>query len=85
MAGTTPAEAVAFCCASDHLPGMQNLSALPRTWDLTSYFPSFDGAEYRQGKSDFTLQSVAQGQQASDLGALTADTRAAWAAQFTIY
>jgi oligoendopeptidase F len=29
---------------------MQNLADLPRTWDLTSYFPSLDGPEYREFK-----------------------------------
>jgi oligoendopeptidase F len=64
---------------------MQNASLLPRTWDLTSYFPSFDGPEYRQFKAGLIDELAAQLTASSALADLSADTRAAWAAHFTAF
>ncbi len=57
---------------------------LPQTWDLTSYFPSFDGTEYRAFRSalaDDLKQALAR---ASVLPALTADSASVrdWAEVF---
>ncbi|MFI5357162.1 MAG: M3 family oligoendopeptidase [Opitutales bacterium] len=64
---------------------MKNLADLPRTWDLHSYFPSFDGPEFRQFKSELTRDLSRLLEQTSALPGLTAATRAAWSGHVAAY
>jgi len=78
-------ETIAHFAGAVTFGSMQNASSLPRTWDLSSYFPSFDGPEYRRFKADLMAGLAAQLASASALADLTADTRAAWAGQFNAF
>lgn len=64
---------------------MTPLSELPRTWNLGSYFPSFDGLEYRGFKTDLIRDLGAQLAQTSALAGLGAETNAAWTRHLTTY
>lgn len=58
---------------------MTNLADLPRTWDLTSYFPSFDGMVYCEFKTALIQDLTAHLKTAAELPGLTADNHSAWA------
>lgn len=62
---------------------MTKLTDLPRTWDLTSYFPTFDGPEYREFKSKLFQDLEDSLTNAAALSDLTTDTLSAWAEQTT--
>jgi len=64
---------------------MTNLADLPRTWDLTSYFPTFNGPEYRQFKTDLTRDLSTQLQQTGALSSLDVATLSAWADHANAY
>lgn len=64
---------------------MKNLADLPRTWDLTSYFPAFDGPEYRQFKDNLIRDLKTRLEAATALSGLNADNRSAWAEQAGAY
>ena len=68
-----------------------NTAALPRTWDLTGYFPSFDGTEYRAFKLALRTEIAAALTRATALPVLPATAAqldraalAAWAAAFAV-
>ena len=56
--------------------------ALPRVWDLTAFFPEFDGAVYRQFKDALRRDLAEQLSSASALADLDAANAAAWSAVF---
>jgi oligoendopeptidase F len=62
-------------------------SPLPQTWDLTSYFPSFDGNEYRAFRSALAADLKLALARASVLPALTADSPSVrdWAEVFVAW
>ena len=62
---------------------MTKLTDLPRTWDLTSYFPTFDGPEYREFKSKLFQDLEDSLTNAAALSDLTTDTLSAWAEHTT--
>lgn len=64
---------------------MQNLAALPRTWDLSSYFPSFAGPEYTAFKTALTQDLNSALTAATAMADLTAANVAGWVAQFQGY
>lgn len=64
---------------------MSNLAALPRTWDLTSYFPSFDGADYRAFRTELVAGLAAALKETSALPALELARQDAWAAAIVGY
>ena len=57
----------------------------PRVWDLTSYFPAFDGPEYREFRAALKSDVARHTAEASSLDALSPATQAAWAAHFNAY
>ncbi len=57
---------------------MSNLADLPRTWDLTSYFPAFGGPEYVAFKTDLARDLAANLKSASALSDLTTVNVADW-------
>lgn len=61
---------------------MNEPTALPRVWDLTAFFPEFDGAVYRQFKEALRCDLSAQLGAASALAGLTAANAATWSAVF---
>jgi|UniRef100_UPI00404B3C6E oligoendopeptidase F len=64
---------------------MQNLSALPRTWDLTSYFPSFNGPEYKAFKATLISDLADQLAATATLPNLDAANCRAWAKHINVY
>ena len=48
------------------------------TWDLTSYFPQFNGPEMRQFKAALRNDVIALKERATSVGALTDDNAAVW-------
>lgn len=67
-------------------------NSLPQTWDLTSYFPAFDGPEYRDFRAALRRDIAATLQRAAALAPLPAEAEAAadaglddWAAIFGSY
>lgn len=64
---------------------MQNLAEAPRTWDLTSYFPTFNGPEYQQFKSELNQALKAALSSASALADLSAETVDSWVSQFQTF
>lgn len=64
---------------------MSTLAALPRTWDLTSYFPTFDGPEYRTFKTTLVADLNAALTATSALAGLTSTNHAAWAGHIAGY
>lgn len=64
---------------------MHTLADLPRTWDLTSYFPSLDGPEYREFKRQLVDDLAARLQATSQLTKLDSANLQAWADQITAY
>ena len=57
----------------------------PRVWDLTSYFATFDGPEYREFRAALKSDVERHTAEAAALGALSAATQAAWAVHFNAY
>ena len=54
-------------------------------WDLTDYFPAFDGPEYRSFKEKLVQDIDALTRRAAELPALDADSAAAWEKIFLAY
>jgi len=61
------------------------MTTTSRTWDLTSYFPTFDGPEYREFRAALKSGIERHVAEAGALGALAAGTRTAWAIHFNAY
>lgn len=57
----------------------------PRVWDLTSYFPTFDGPEYREFRGALKADIDRHLAEAGALGAVSSGTIEAWAGHFNAY
>jgi len=57
----------------------------PRVWDLTSYFPTFDGPEYREFRSALKADLASRIAEAGALGTMSPSTQSAWAGLFNAY
>lgn len=64
---------------------MSNLADLPRIWDLTSYFPTFNGPEYQAFKAALARDLTDSLTASSNLEALDAYNQADWARQVNAY
>lgn len=64
---------------------MSNLAAFPRTWDLTSYFPSFNGPEYQTFKAELNQALKDMLARATALADLTQANVADWVALCQAY
>jgi len=64
---------------------MSNLAEFPRTWDLTSYFPSFNGSEYQAFKTELNQALTDTFARATALADLTQPNAADWVALFEAY
>jgi len=61
------------------------MPSIPQTWNLDSYFPAFDGVEYRAFKADLAGELETQLVLASRQPALATGTASAWAASFNAW
>jgi oligoendopeptidase F len=57
----------------------------PRVWDLTSYFPAFDGPEYREFRAALKTDIERHTAEAAALAALSPATQATWAIHFNAF
>lgn len=64
---------------------MTNLAEASRTWDLTSYFPKFNGPEYQQFKTELNQAIKDALSTATDLAGLNQANIAAWVTLFQSY
>jgi oligoendopeptidase F len=64
---------------------MQNLADLPRTWDLSSYFPSLDGPEYREFKTALKRDLGDQFKSIAQLSSLDSANSRVWSAHVNAY
>lgn len=64
---------------------MSNLAETSRTWDLTSYFPTFNGPEYQQFKAGLNEALTTTLSTATGLADLTQANTADWITQFQTY
>jgi oligoendopeptidase F len=61
---------------------MTSMTTNPRVWDLTSYFPAFEGPEYREFRAALKSDVERHTTEAAALAALSPATQAAWAIHF---
>jgi oligoendopeptidase F len=64
---------------------MSKATPLPRVWDLSAFFPSFDGPEFRDFQKTLRTDLDARLREASALADLNATNVQAWAALFNVY
>lgn len=64
---------------------MLHAQSLPRVWDLTAFFPAFDGPEYRDFKQQLRTHLESRTKVAAALPDLTPDNASDWAVLFSAF
>lgn len=64
---------------------MLHAQSLPRVWDLTAFFPAFDGPDYRDFKEQLAADLVSRTKTAAALADLAPGNASEWAMHFSAY
>lgn len=64
---------------------MIHAQSLPRVWDLTAFFPTFDGPEYRDFKNQLRVDLESRTKSAAAQADLSPDNASEWAMLFSAY